>query len=313
MRQRDVILVIGVPRSGSTWLANTLTSSSNVDLVMEPDNEKISVLASVFKQKTPRFPTLRMNEAGDPALKALWQCAFQSDWAPMLSRSFFSHGICWLRSASKEEAISAKGIHLYPALKISLLQRMMYFLCRMPGTAHVSNRLIKSVHAVLYPEWIVRHCKPSWVIISMRHPLAVLQSWRRLKMPDACRLFAGNEYQANGQCELKYMSRQLAAMYAALDEAIDRNPDWIVVWHEVLCRDPVGQFRDLAERCGVVWTQAMSDYVTSMNKDGQGYKTQRNASQEIGKWKKTISDEEHQFVHQAFDEVGLIKYVDVDV
>lgn len=54
-----MILVAGVPRSGTSWVAKVLSFNKSIKLINEPDNEHNNLIAYIYKQKLPRFPYLR--------------------------------------------------------------------------------------------------------------------------------------------------------------------------------------------------------------------------------------------------------------
>jgi len=307
MRQRQVVFVLGVPRSGSTWLTDILSSGADTDLVMEPDNEKTSILASYLKTGCPRFPQLAAGAAAPRDLGLLWDCAFTSNWAPLLSRSRLADAVCALRRSSWERTIAGKptGRPAEPAR--SAKHPLLGFLRSTRSGPYRPCRIIKSVHAVLYPEWIVQRCRPQHTVVIMRHPLAVLQSWRRMRMADAYRLVGG----AAGVSALSQsnrfiaMANQLCIMYASLMAATEQNPGWQVIWHETLCTDPRGQLQAVAENCDIAWTTAMEDRVLLLNQSGKGYRPRRNAADEIDKWRREVSASEEYAVRQIFEAAGM--------
>ena len=249
MPERHVVFVVGVPRSGSTWLTDILSSSPDTDLVMEPDNEKTSLLASCLKAGSPRFPVLAPGEAAPQDLGLLWDCAFTSRWAPLLSRGRLAGGLCRWRGPSQEAAIAAKPAGRPAVAAMSARHPVLRLLRSTRAGPFRSHRIVKSVHAVLYPEWIVERCRPQHTLVIMRHPLAVLQSWRRMQMPDAFRL-TGGAAACNRQDDFVRMAGQLAAMYVSLRDAAATNPDWTVTWHEQLWHR---SGRADADDCGTLW------------------------------------------------------------
>jgi hypothetical protein len=60
------VLVVGVPRSGTTWTARVLGAALGTRLVMEPDNEKISAPAILPKRRLGRFPVLASGQSAGP-------------------------------------------------------------------------------------------------------------------------------------------------------------------------------------------------------------------------------------------------------
>src|SRR5471032_1813404 len=68
------IVVLGLPRSGTTWTARLLACAPGTTAVMEPDNEKTSVTAVDAKRKVGRFPVLGARDES-PLYGDLWAWA----------------------------------------------------------------------------------------------------------------------------------------------------------------------------------------------------------------------------------------------
>ena len=72
MTQTPPILIVGLPRSGTTWVGEVLSSARNTYYVFEPDNEGLSPLAWLCKKDIHRFPYLvAKDESADYHL--LWR------------------------------------------------------------------------------------------------------------------------------------------------------------------------------------------------------------------------------------------------
>ena len=82
------ILILGTPRSGTTWLFEVLSGAPGVTAVMEPDNEKVSFLGRYYKPHLPRFPTLQPGDE-DATYLALWQQAMESPLGSWLATTRF--------------------------------------------------------------------------------------------------------------------------------------------------------------------------------------------------------------------------------
>lgn len=289
-------------------MTDILASAPRTDLVMEPDNEKTSVLASCLKSELPRFPELSAEEPGPSQLHALWQSAFNSDWAPLLSRGWTSSALCRLRSASTEAAIARKPLRYSGAADTNSPCGLLRFVARLPAPRRSLNRIIKSVHAVLYAEWIAERFQPAKVVVIMRHPVAVIQSWRRLRMPDATRLTAPSNSADGPEAEranLRDMARQLSLMYSSLFDAMRRHPQWLTVWHESLCQNPAANLRAVAEKSGIGWDARMDKRISRLNRAGEGYTAEREASREIDKWRGEVTSEEIRAIEAVFADAGL--------
>jgi hypothetical protein len=70
------ILVIGPPRSGTTWVEQVLGRATSARVVHEPDNETCNPFALRAKTPLGRFPVLAPGDIAPPAYVDLWGRAF---------------------------------------------------------------------------------------------------------------------------------------------------------------------------------------------------------------------------------------------
>src|SRR5581483_1257337 len=71
------ILVIGPPRSGTTWVEQVLGRAAGARVVHEPDNETCSPFALRAKATLGRFPVLAAGDRAPLAYFELWSRAFE--------------------------------------------------------------------------------------------------------------------------------------------------------------------------------------------------------------------------------------------
>ena len=71
------ILVIGPPRSGTTWVEQVLGRAAGARVVHEPDNETSNPFALRAKTSLGRFPVLAPGDPAPPAYFDLWSRAFE--------------------------------------------------------------------------------------------------------------------------------------------------------------------------------------------------------------------------------------------
>ncbi|MCC6680705.1 MAG: sulfotransferase [Phycisphaeraceae bacterium] len=292
------ILLLGLPRSGTTWVANVLGLADRMRFVNEPDNEKISWLGRCYKRHVPRFPLLEIGDTPRDFAR-LWQKAAVGPRAAWLSRSIFARAL-----KAPDSFIAAK--EKQPALGFppSALG---------PRPSSLPPRLIKSVHAVLCAEWVCSVAPIGYVVVVMRHPMAILASWRRLQMPDATRAFTLSEpvqQRVLGKVipasdELEKQALHLAVLWRGLEAQVRRNPQWIVIVHEDLCSDPNAKFRQLYEQLGLAFTPRVEAGIAAQNREGSGYKPVRLAGAEVGKWKKDFTDEQRKRATDVLAAAGL--------
>ncbi len=70
------LLIAGLPRSGTTWVAQAISAAPGVFYVMEPDNPDCEPLARFAHDGLLELPRLLPPERGPASLAALWDLAF---------------------------------------------------------------------------------------------------------------------------------------------------------------------------------------------------------------------------------------------
>jgi hypothetical protein len=305
------ILVAGAPRSGTTWVANVLAAAPAASLSVEPDNEKTSLLARVWKDGLPRFPVL---DPGVPnrGYERLWRYAFDGRLGPFLSRSWLTRALL-LGGGWTESGIAAKPVAV-PGTQTPE-----------PAGAHAPTaprsvapggvRIVKTVHAVLCLDWVCDVADPDQVVIVERHPLAVIDSWRRLGMPDAERLWtAGRDWlsacgrlpdELDGGDAVTRMALQAGLMFRVLEDFRAPGRGVVRVSHESLCRDPEAGYRTLFERLGLPWSDAAGEALAASNREGQGYRPVRVAEREVGKWQGRFTASERERIAATLAAFGV--------
>jgi hypothetical protein len=288
------LLVVGVPRSGSSWTANILAAADGAVLVREPDNEKLSAPAISAKRGLGRFPVL--GEGDDaPNYRRLWEWAFAG--APEDSK---------LRLARREME-KATGVDLENMVegKSSLRLRSAAKLATSLPTRPVAAGTVvaKSVHAFLALDWMAKQFDLD-VLILLRHPANIFASWVELKLPDRDRrLFdqewvlrryeVGSKLPLPGESALEREAWQLGLSQCALEEAAASHPGFKMRTHEQLCIDPEGEFRSLFSDFGLSFGKRASAELAQSNRPGTGFAEQREALSLVDSWKTRLS--EHQW------------------
>lgn len=74
---RNPILVLGVPRSGTTWVSKVLTVGCRAALIHEPDSEHHDPFAFKAKLGLGRFPVVGPDDRVPTDYAALWRRAFE--------------------------------------------------------------------------------------------------------------------------------------------------------------------------------------------------------------------------------------------
>jgi hypothetical protein len=170
------------------------------------------------------------------------------------------------------------------------------------------NIVVKSVHAPLALEWIRQRFNPE-VLVVRRHPYNVLASRLELGFKPGPRdvrssgEFARKAWDvepvAPDDPPLLQEAFHLGVLLLALNDAVDRHPEWQVVRHEELCAEPVVGLSDVAARLGLEWTAQAEAFVRESNKSGTGYATNRIAEEQPERWRRRLKPEQLSTIDSA--------------
>ncbi|MDH4168684.1 MAG: sulfotransferase [Acidimicrobiia bacterium] len=316
------MLLVGLPRSGTTWVARSLESAGSVDLVLEPDNEGFHPLAYGYK-RSHRFPAstdyavsglptvfdrAARGWCGDPRtrllMKAIGRRRWQlEDWiGTQCGDAGYGHPPTGCRQSDPDA-----GRH--PLVRA----------CRsvMPVIGRPRRRrLIKTVHAVRTVEPIVEQIDAD-VILVVRNPFAVVASLsRRIPLSNwpepqanadryrglpACRIEAEPHTQVARQCA--YLLGHLARLSAA-------HPTWTLVAHDQLCRAPADELPDLADRLGLGSADRVRQAVIANDRPGAGYETRRPSREQIDAWKQELTDDQIAVIGAEVQSGGLWPFLE---
>ncbi len=325
-RGQQSILVVGPPRSGTTWIGTVLAAAPGTDYVFEPDNEKLSIVALRLKQRLHRYPYLRVG-VDQPDYRRLWELALYGRnphlWPfrvlnrvgrPAEDRIEANiHHRC-----SSEIYDSELGERRATALNpwtSGLADLMSSLLAQTRPSAGV-RRIVKSVHSVLALFWLRSVFRPK-VVLVLRHPFSIATSYLRMNLPDATRcIFQQNAFVRDytssilisevlhAPDRLTAMGYQLAAMYRVMSDYAQSDPECIVVKHEDLCLDPVAQFRDLYARLDLEFTPQVEQVIRSTNRPGTGFAPNRISASEVDKWKRELDSDQVVTLKKCFIALG---------
>jgi hypothetical protein len=295
------VLVIGPPRSGTTWVGQALGRSYDTRYVHEPDGDHEPY---ALKAKVGRSGQIVLRP-GDVAARyeKLWTGAFAGGG----------------RSRSARERLARRGfgttrvIHRSAALRgetVPYKLRLALALAAPLRPAPTANVVVKSVHACLAAEWIDAVFAPRILVVE-RHPLNVLSSWKQHShgaipwMLAPLAAYAQREWDLELPVETESrFARQvmsLGVLLGALHEATARNPEWLVRRHEDLCVDPAAGFRALTAELGLDYSEETERYLEESNQPGEGYVTKRLTSTLPSKWQRELTADELQEAADVFD------------
>jgi len=330
------VLVVGIPRSGTTWVGRVFSQTDNCVYFQEPDNEKESPIAFTLKRKLHRFPYIKDGNCTTEYYQ-LWKTVYDGKRLPdRLHNALFKYCIPNSNSYDMEKEIAGKcglinetrecwfeeeslsdgknRFKKYCALKkLNFIYR--FFSLRLDGYPKKKEQLIvKSVHAVLSLPWICKNFNFQ-VVLVIRHPLNVLSSYLKLKMPDSMRNILIQEniiddyflpYLSvirSANRNIEKIALQIGLLYKILEMQASIHPEWIIISHEELCKNPTNGFIKLFDKLNLKWSNRVEKFLDSRNKPGDGFEINRIAIKEIDKWRRLLTQEQ---VNEALKIIRLL-------
>lgn len=319
------ILVSGLPRSGTTWLASVLATGANADYVHEPDDEKTWLSAQWFKRGVHRFPSAE--EAQNCAdYKRLWRTAFlgRSRGRPMDAPSILRRlrslvrptkptlelavgekcGLCHITGFRNASPGSAQA---YPLRSASILAAAAEY-CMALGyqvLGYPKTRVVKSVHTARCLQWLSRTFSVPTIFL-LRNPLALVASYKRAGFADALRNL-GTRWFPLDNLEHKFrpalwvlseMGAQIGQIYHELYE--DRSQFLILKKYEEVAGAPTREIRQICDQLGLTWTRNSRKAVEVSQGRGAGMSLKRVAEREIDRYESELSGDEIQAVLRGY-------------
>jgi len=284
------LLIVGVPRSGTTWVGETLGAAAGAVYVNEPDGDH-----DPWAYRARRgLPAGRRLRPGDPApdLGRLWDGAFAGGRRP---RAVRARAARYLYASTSIDERWESWLGGRESGRLRLAAALAAPLEAEPGASAV---VVKTVRAELSVEWVVERCRPT-VLVVERDPRNVLASWVELgfvrdpREAEPLAALAAAEWGVTPpDLHGSLLTRQAftyAVRAAVLRDALDRHPDWHVVAHEDLCRAPEEGFAQLADRLGLEWDAAARQHLARTDREGTGYTTDRRAEQQPDRWRSRLA------------------------
>src|ERR1700676_2858635 len=149
------ILLLGVARSGTRWLATALGHTDGTRLVKEPDN----VTADAFGP----YPMIAPGAAA-PHYRALWDLAFTAR-------------VPTGETPGLRLQAGRAALRIPRGLRDPLLRRAAQVISALPRRA--PRVVVKSIYAQFAVDWLIRNYEPKGIVIQP-NPLNVISSWLEL-------------------------------------------------------------------------------------------------------------------------------------
>ena len=274
------ILVAGIPRGGTTWIGAALAAAPGATYVHEPDNWASDALAFLSQREVGRFPVLAVEDQA-PVYDLVWRLAMRGGWP---ARGAVATG--------RELACRLPRRLAPPAL----LTVARIGARRAPLAETVVTKTVQGLGSL---EWLAgRHADA--VVVIRADSRSVASSWRTLgwgsgyidaswfgrHRPDLLERAGGWPDDEIGQVAVA-----IGALQTLRDEACARHPDWVVISHEDLCREPLDGFRQLFDRLGLVFDSGVEDYITRSDVPGEGLDTRRRTAEQPDRWRRLPAGE----------------------
>jgi hypothetical protein len=295
MVERRCVVVVGFPRSGTSWLAKGLSFAPGFTYYREPDNFHFVPGAE------ERFDNLYLTaEHDDPAYRRL------------------------MTRAAAGEVATARTMEQNPGPLLRFLGGPGRALGERFPVLFFRKRdvLLKLVYANLNLAWLSANLPHARQVCVLRHPCGQFDSWRRLGreprpecllenarlVEDHLGPFAELIRSATGYWE------RAGALWAATAYVIHRQTQAdggrIILCHEWLCGDPVGRFQELHRRLGMTWTRRAERFIRASDgeDDRRIYSMRRPTAKQIDKWKERLSVEEIESCRRFVEPFGLPYY-----
>jgi hypothetical protein len=289
---------VGLPRSGSTWIARTLSTVPGAALVFEPDNQVM--LPYAVRAKRPLHGGYYPVPAGRVRhYSALWSAAYGRGKAlPGENPRRLVSGRLFRRAGERSvRAALARGGIAQPPLPQRLALR-------------AAERRLSPEPTVVVVVRPVRDTVASWQALGW---IPDAGHDDELTVADPASLAAlatevGAPPLPEGASALVRTTWLLAVLLLCLDRAAARNPQWVVVSHPELCLDPAAGFADLASALGLPWTQASSEAVLATNRPGSGFETNRVPSEAVSSWRRRLSAAQIQQVESELERFAGVRF-----
>ena len=283
------ILLVGVARSGTSWLGMALSKAPAVRYYYEPDWFGMDEQRQQGTDGFRAYPMIDPREDDNP-LTPIWDMVFAGTYP-------------FMRGGEKPRLRTAAQLVLrLPRPLRGPLTRGAAMASR--ALPHPRRTIIaKTVGAPFCLEWLTQRYTPRVVMIQ-RNPLNVVSSWRRLRVQTfdlAARPAVRERYlepagiggpEASAS-EVANLAWHVGLLTHVLGEAVARHPAWDVFTHEDLCTDSSAGMQQVFARLGLEWTAEAAQFLVSSNRSGEdGKRPIRVTAEQPDRWRGQFNADE---------------------
>jgi hypothetical protein len=313
------ILVTGSHRSGSTWVGRVLASAPGIAYVEEPFNPSNPI--GLWDGAPPPwfcyvhagnehkyFPIIRKILGFKQPFSKLWGAR---EFVPWTHKHKRLDAMRYMVARYAEEA-AHRIFHSRPMMKDPIA---------IFSAGWLADRFGMDVIMLLrHPAAFVLSIKEKKWIFNYQNLVVQPELLRDLLQPyeDQIRFYApkGEDYDV-----IEGGSLQWNILYHAARELAKTRPDWQVLRHEDLSREPVDEFRKMFERLRLPFSEQVEREVKERSAeenpvDDKSKKNwedaRRNSKALIQKWKKRLSTEEIDRIRALTEPVSKHYYSDAD-
>jgi hypothetical protein len=299
------ILVTGTHRSGTTWVGKMLAADALTAYISEPLN--VLHRPGVFRVEVRHWYQYICEDNGNDYLPA---------FRNLLEFDYY----LW------DEIRSLRS-------RKDFLRMGRDFLIFYNGLMRGQRALLKDPFAVFSTPWFAKNldCK---VVITVRHPAAFASSLKRLnwffdfqdllKQPLLVRDHLEPYREEMQSIKADDIIGQAALLwkmiYCSVHATRESNPDFLVVRHEDLSRDPIPGFRNLYQLLELDFTPRVEKIILNSSssenpvelsrKKVHGFKLDSRANIDV--WKKRLSVEEVDRIRKITEEISANYYSDAE-
>jgi len=299
------ILVTGTHRSGTTWVGKMLAADAMTAYISEPLN--VLHRPGVFRANVQRWYQYVCEENETEFLPA-FEDLLEFDY----------HLWDEIRSLRSRRDVLRMGRD---------------FLIFYNGLMRGQRALIKDPFAVFSTPWFAKrlNCK---VVITVRHPAAFASSLKRLNWPfdfqdllaqpllmrDYLELDRGEMQSVKPDDVIGQASLLWKLIYRSVHATREMNPDFLVVRHEDLSRDPIPGYRGLYAALGLEFTPRVEKTILKSSSSENPRELARkkvhaiklDSRANVDNWKKRLTAEEIARVRWVTEEVSTLYYSDAE-
>ena len=299
------ILVTGMHRSGTTWFGKMLAADSCTAYISEPLN--VLHRPGVFRPRVQHWYQYICEENENEYLP---------DFQELLE--FDYHLWDEIRSLRSRKDFLRMGRD---------------FLVFYNGLMRGQRVLLKDPFAVFSTPWFARtlHFK---VVMTVRHPAAVASSLKRLSwsfdfrdllsqpllMRDYLEPYRDEMQSVQPEDVISQAALLWKMIYRSVRTVEERNPDFIVVRHEDISRDPVPGYRNIYSSLQLELTPRVEKIILNSSRSGNPRELSRKKTHDVRmdsrasvrNWKKRLTDEEIARIREITGDVSLLYYSEAE-